>query len=601
MAGKKHTTYWNFTPLFKTAKTAEIEKVRKDVKKASAGFIKKWKTRNDYLKKPFVLKKALDEYENWQAKFGAYTREDYYYGLKEAQDQTNTNIKANVNIVDKLSKELQNEMQFFEIRIAKINPKLQKKFLSYKPLAPYKHFLEKLFEVSKHLLSEPEEKIMTLKSTPAYSNWVRMTSSLIAKEERVVIDEDGKKKIKNFSELLAMTESKNKRTRDSAAKALNNIFKVHLDEAENELNSVLQNKQIDDGLRKYERPDKARHISDDIDSETVDTLVKTVSNNFNISKRYYELKTYLLGVKKLKYYERNVEYGKIDKFYNYKDGVEIIDKTFAALDTEFETIFQSFVKNGQIDVYPAKGKQNGAFCSHTLITLPTYILLNWTDKLNDVLTFAHELGHGINNELIRGKQNSLNFSTPTSTAEVASTFMEDFVLQNLLKEANDELRLALMMMKLNEDINTIFRQIAFYNFEWELHATFRKKGYLSSGEIGKLFKKHMQSYMGEYVEQSEGSQNWWTYVSHFRYFFYVYSYAGGLLISKAMQSSVKKDPKFVSKVKDFLSAGTSESPKNIFKNLDIDITDQKFWRKGIKEVENLLDETENLAKRMDRI
>ncbi|MBI3592133.1 MAG: oligoendopeptidase, partial [Nitrospirae bacterium] len=232
---------------------------------------------------------------------------------------------------------------------------------------------------------------------------------------------------------------------------------------------------------------------------------------------------------------------------------------------------------------------------------PTYILLNHTDMLNDVLTLAHELGHGINNELIRKKQNALNFGTPTSTAEVASTFTEDFVLQEILKKADDRLRLAIMVKKLNDDVSTIFRQAACYQFEQELHHEFRKKGYLSKEEIGKLFQKHMSAYMGDYVEQSAGSENWWVYWNHIRYFFYVYSYAGGLLISKALQNSVKEDPKFIGKVKEFLSAGLSDSPKNIFKKLGVDITDKGFWDKGLDEVESLLMETTQLAKRLGKI
>jgi oligoendopeptidase F len=232
---------------------------------------------------------------------------------------------------------------------------------------------------------------------------------------------------------------------------------------------------------------------------------------------------------------------------------------------------------------------------------PTYILLNHTDKLNDVLTLAHETGHGINNELIKQKQNALNFDTPLATAEVASTFMEDFVLAELEKETDEELKLSLMMMKLNDDISTIFRQIALYNFEGELHKTFRERGYLSKTEIGKLFQKHMSAYMGNRVEQSEGSENWWTYWSHIRTYFYVYSYSSGLLISKSLQASVKKDSRFIEKVKEFLSAGTSDSPKNIFKKLDIDITDKKFWDKGLDEVESLLNETEKLAKELKKV
>jgi oligoendopeptidase F len=188
-----------------------------------------------------------------------------------------------------------------------------------------------------------------------------------------------------------------------------------------------------------------------------------------------------------------------------------------------------------------------------------------------------------------------------STAEVASTFMEDFVLQEIIRKADDEMRLAVMMMKLNDEVSTIFRQIACYRFEQELHERFRKTGYLSKEDIGQLFQKHMKSYMGNSVEQSPGSENWWVYWGHIRSFFYVYSYASGLLISKSLQNSVKKDPRFIGKVKEFLSAGLSDSPKNIFRGLGIDITDKKFWVRGLEEVETLLNETAHLATKLGKI
>jgi oligoendopeptidase F len=281
--------------------------------------------------------------------------------------------------------------------------------------------------------------------------------------------------------------------------------------------------------------------------------------------------------------------------------VTLVLKVFANLDRQFVDILEQYIQNGQMDVYPKKGKSSGAFCMHHLIIHPTYILLNHTGKLNDVLTLAHELGHGINNELVKEKQNALNFGTPLSTAEVASTFMEDFVLQEILKRADDELRLSIMMMKLNDDASTIFRQVACYRFEQELHQEFRQKGYLSKEEIGQLFQKHMVAYMGDAVEQSPGSENWWIYWSHIRAFFYVYSYASGLLISKSLQHSVKEKPPFIQKVKGFLSAGLSDSPRNIFRNLGIDIADKGFWEGGLDEVENLLLETESLARKLGKL
>jgi oligoendopeptidase F len=143
--------------------------------------------------------------------------------------------------------------------------------------------------------------------------------------------------------------------------------------------------------------------------------------------------------------------------------------------------------------------------------------------------------------------------------------------------------------------------VACYRFEQALHEAFRLKGYLSKEEIGALFRKHMAAYMGSAVEQSAGAENWWVYWSHIRYFFYVYSYAGGLLISKSLQSSVKADPAFVVKVKEFLSAGLSDSPRNIFLKLGIDIGDKRFWERGLREVEELLEETEELAKRLGKL
>jgi oligoendopeptidase F len=179
--------------------------------------------------------------------------------------------------------------------------------------------------------------------------------------------------------------------------------------------------------------------------------------------------------------------------------------------------------------------------------------------------------------------------------------MEDFVLQEILKKANDELRLAIMMKKLNDDASTIFRQVACYRFEQELHREFRRKGYLSKEEVGSIFQKHMAAYMGPAVEQSAGSENWWVYWGHIRYFFYVYSYAGGLLISKSLQNSVKESPVFIGKVKEFLSAGLSDSPRNIFMRLGIDIAERGFWDKGLREIERLLEETIALARKLRKI
>jgi oligoendopeptidase F len=594
-------TIWNLKPLFKDDNDPKMEKQRKIVEKESYKFIKKWERRSDYLKTPKILKRALDEYERWQRSYGTDGNEGAYFYLRTCQNQNDSKLKAKLNKIQDSSNKILNDIQFFTLKIAKISPKHQKKFLEYNGLKDYKHFLERLFTESKYLLSEPEEKILNLKSTPAYTNWVDMTAGFLAKEERKVLGKTGKKITKNFSEILALTNNKDRKVRDSAAQALNDIFKKNADIAEAEMNSIMADKKINDELRGLSRPDLAMHISDDIDSRIADVLIKTSADRFDISKRYYRLKARLFNVKKLKYHERNVEYGHIQKKYSYNEAVAIVSGVFENIDKDFAHIFKNFVSNGQVDVYPGKGKAVGGFCFHYLISQPIYILMNFTGRLDDVFTIVHEAGHGINYELIKKRQNALNFDTPLFTAEVASKLMEGFTFEEMFKTKNEELRLAMMMKKLNDEIIHIFRSAADNRFEFELHKNFRQKGYLSKEEIGQLYKKHMATYMDNHVEQTPGSENWWMHISHLRVFFYNYQYAAGILMAESLQSFVKEDPQFIEKVKEFLSAGLSDSPKNIFTRLGIDITDRGFWERGINEVEDLLEETEKLAKKLGKI
>lgn len=525
---------------------------------------------------------------------GTSGKAGYYFSLRSAQDQTDTSIKAQSQKITDFSISQSNKIQFFEIRLSQIKEDAQELLLQAPELSEFKHYLERIFIMQSHILSEPEERILNLKGQTSFGKWVRMTSSLLSKETRS-ITVDGQDSELSFEELLKISSlHQDENTRDTATTNLNDIFNKLADVAENEINAILQDKKINDELRGYTRPDQARHLSDDIDTSVVDAMLAAVTSRNNLSHRFYALKAKLLGKNKLKYNERNLEIGDIKVTYNWNESVKLVHKVFHDLDPHFSTIFQSMLTNNQFDIFPRKGKKGGAFCAGNLITHPTYVLLNHTDKLNDVLTLAHEMGHAINNESMKITQNALNYDTPLSTAEVASTFMEDFVLQELEKSADAQTKKALQMQKLNDDISTIFRQVACYKFEQSLHTAFREKGYLSKDEIGELFQKNMSEYMGNAVEQPDWARNWWIYWSHIRSFFYVYSYASGLLISKAMQNMVKQNSREIEKVKTFLSAGTSDSPKNIFAKMDIDIANAEFWNLGLNEIEKSLQDAENI-------
>lgn len=593
-------TEWDLTPLLKSDEDPRQAELLEEAKQANYKFINKWKDRDDYLQNPEILKEALDEFEELLAGHDLDGRVGYYFSLRKSQELDNKELKAKINKLTDFVIKIANDREFFEHKVSKIPASEQAKFLEYEPLKNYKHFLEFSFSTAKYLLSEEEEKILNLMSPMARSNWIKMLSTFISEEEAKVLDEDGSLKTKTFAEMGSLLSSSNKNVRDSSGKAINKILKKYLGVAENELNSILQTKKVSDELRGLERPDLSRYLSDDIEPDIVDAMLDAVSKRFDLSHEFYELKAKLTGVKKLRYHERNIEYGEITKKYDFQEAVDLVHDVFSDLDSEFASIFKDFVENGKLDAFPKKGKNGGAFCANGNTKDQIHILLNHTGILNDVLTIAHEAGHGIHASLFLKAQNAINADVALSTAEVASTYMEDFVLEKLLEGADDELKLSLVMTKLNSDITTISRQTACIRFEQELHKTFRENGYLSQQEIGKMFRKHMSTYMGKFV-QSKGSENWWVYWGHIRNFFYNYSYANGLLISKALQHETKKDKSFTVKVKEFMSAGTSKSTRQIFADIGIDIADANFWNNGLDEVEKLLSETKALAKKLGKI
>ncbi len=590
---------WDLTPLFASDDDPRISGSRAEVEAATKSFAEKWKGDQAYLANPKVLRQALDEYEVWSRTFAGGGHETYYAWLRSEQDQNDPKLKAALNRAEEFGNRILNQVRFFELSLAKIPPEKQGEFLGTSELMPYRHMLERLFEEAKYLLGEKEENILALKSGPAYAHWVRLMSGLIAGEE-LAVRVAGKDEKKTFEEVLGLIDSPDKATRDSAAEALNALFRKRLEIGEAELNAILTDKKIDDELRGWERPDQGRHTHDDIDTATVDALLGAVERRYDLSARFYALKAKLLGLPRLAYYERNVPYGKIEKDYDFESALALVYKVFARLSPEFAEILARFARDGHFDVFPRKGKAGGAFCAHNLLSQPTYVLLNHNGKLKDVLTLAHEMGHAVNNELMRG-QHALYFGTSTATAEVASTFMEDFVLAEIVREADPELRLAILMLKLNDDVSSVFRQTACYRFEQELHRSQRAKGYLSAGEIGVIFQKHMRAYMGEAVEQSPGAENWWLYWSHIRRFFYVYSYASGLLISKSLQAAVREKLEFIENVKGFFAAGMSDSPRGIFRKLGVDVTEASFWDKGLTTIEKDLDAAEKLARELGKI
>ena len=588
-------TKWNLELLYKNISDKQIEKDIEQSQKKVLTFVKKWEKNKEYLSNFQVLFKALSEYELLMEDPGICTKPSYYIFLNRVLNQEDPQFKARENKLHEICLKLENSIQFFTLNISKIPKEKQIVFLQDPLLKKYKHFLQTLFNISKYILSDAQEKVFNIKSKTSHSNWVNMLSELLSKQELSVIDEkDNKKKI-TYNEISKYLDSKERRVREYAAKEFYKVNKRYEEIAEFEINSVLENKKINDIYRKIPKPETVRLLSDDMQESVVETLRDVVSAHFDIPQRFYTLKAKLLNQKSLAYFERNVLLDDMEREYSFEQSFKTISDTFCKLDREFSNIVTKYLSEGRYDVYPKKGKGGGAFCTSVGSKYPTYILLNHNGKLQDVLTLAHESGHGIHTEY-SNTQNVLNQGYSTACAEVASTFFENFTLEHLSDSISKKEKYLLIAKSLEEDISTVFRQIACYNFELKLHEEYSKRGFLSTKEISSLFVEEMSKYLGKSVLPDIHMQVGWIYWSHIREFFYTYSYASGLLISKYLQRMVKENPKDIEKVKNFFKAGDSKSPNEIFLDLGIDISKREFWEESILEINKKLEylEKENL-------
>lgn len=584
-------TTWDLTALLPDASPEAIAKIQQQSEVLFSDFATKWSKDSSYLSSPIKLLESLQDYENILKTDPAQPLLLFFY-LSKSLNKGDASISGHLNKLISWATIQANKIQFYNLSLGKIKPKKQKEFLSDQTLSYYHKHLDQVFKQAKYKLSDAEEKIINLTTPYATNKWVGLVSRLVSESQI-----DGR----NFNTILSEIDNISKPIRDKAARDLVTIFDTYKIVAETEINTIYNYKKEIDKLRKFTRPDTERHLDDDIEPEVIDALRQAVVSKFSLSQKYYELKAKLFKQSKLSYHERNVPYKTIEKKYNYEDGLNLVRQAFSTLDPEYVQILDSYSNNGQIDVYPKIGKDINAYNQPGFFNTSGFVLLTFTEKFDDIMTLAHEMGHAINSVLCKENNRPIYFGTSMATTETASTFFENYTLEYISKQIDDEAKLALNMDRLNSDISSIFRQIACYEFEYDLRSQIGKAGYLSHQEIGQIFQKHMAAYMGPSVSQDPGSELYWIYWPHIRRIFYVYSYAFGLLTSKLLHRLIKQDPSNRKKLKQFLSKDLSLSPSQIFQEIGLNVLQPSFWQQGLQEVEDLLNETVRLATKLKKI
>jgi len=583
----KIQTFWNLKLLYKSDKDPQIERDLKKIEQLCVSFEKKYKGKS-FTKNPQTLLKALEESEKVSEIMDSISPSRYFH-LKTDLDANDSQSFAISTKYGQRLTEAGNRTKFFGLEIAKIPPNKQPLFLNYKALQPYKYMLSHIFLDAKYNLPEGEEQLISLLSEPAYGMWVDT-------QEKLLNTQTIKHKVKDIpvAEAISGMSDMPKKERRAVHDELNKVFKSISHLAEGELNAIYNFKKIMDKRRGYKEPYSATVLGYENNEEDIGAFVKLVSKYFKVSHRFYKLHAKLLGEKKIKLADRGAKIGEIKTKFSFEKSVAMLQKLLGNMDKDYLKIFNEFLKNGQIDVYPQKGKTGGAYCSGDGI-LPTFVLLNHTDNLRSLETLAHEMGHAIHTELSKS-QPSRYRGHSTATAEVASTFFEQMMADEVEKQLPAKERLVLLHNRIMGDISTIFRQIACFNFELELHQRIRTEGQVSKDDIAKLMVKHLESYLGDAVEINDNDGYFYVHWSHIRRFFYVYTYAYGQIISRALYEKWKKDHNYANKIKEFLSAGCSMSPEDIFKMIGTDTSKPAFFETGLKSVEEDIAKLERLTK-----
>lgn len=584
---KGYKTEWNFKLFYQSDTDPQIEKDIIVAEKAAVSFEKKWKKNSKFITGTAELKKSLSDYEALIG-MNEFSKPYLYFYLRQDADANNQKATSELSRIQSRITAAQNKIIFYDLELAKISKDMQKKILKDVSFKKYHYFLELIWKSAKYNLTEAEEKILNLMYEPASGMWSRGFDKVLSNQ---MVEYKNEKL--PISEALARVAELDTEDRIMLQMNINKVLISVSDFAESEINAVYTKKKIEDELRGYKNPYDAALLRYQNDEKTVMNLVDTVTKNFKIAHRFYSLKAKILGLEKLDYAARSVSIGKIEREFDFETGCKILLDSFEKVDPKYREMLESYLNNGQIDVFPRVGKTGGAYCCGSL-KVPTFVLHNYTNSYKSVNTFAHEMGHAFHTELSKS-QDPIYEDYTTSVAETASTLFENFAFDELFETLTDDEKIIALHDKINSSIATVFRQIACFNFEKDLHALVRSKGFASKEEIAQLMNKHMRAYLGPTFDLKPEDGYYFVNWSHIRRFFYVYSYAYGELISTALYAEYKKDKAFMKKIEQFLSAGGSKSPYRIFKDIGIDTTKPDFFLNGLKKIEEEIRVLEKLV------
>src|SRR3954470_13908029 len=524
-------------------------------------------------------------------------RAGVYAGLRFSTNTLDAERGALMQRVQERGTAIETKLLFFGLEWAAAPDEKAEELLAADGLDFARHHLRMERRYRPYLLSEPEEKVLAEKQVTARAAWSRLFA------EQVSAIEVGEAK-EALDVALARLSSADREVRRKTAEDVTAALAPDLRTRGFIFNTLLADKATDDRLRGYPRWISSRNLANEVSDESVDALVHAVQErNEAIPQRWYRLKGQMLGVERLADYDRAAAVSDEEQVFRWPEARDLVLDAFGSFSGELERQARRFFDEGWIDAPVRPGKRGGAFATTAVPSVHPYVMLNYTAKRRDVLTLAHELGHGIHFALA-AHQGILQQHTPLTVAETASVFGEAIVFGRLLDQAETpESRLALLAESIEGAIATVFRQTAMNRFEHAVHTARREEGEISVERFGELWAQSQDALFGDAVEVTEGYRCWWSYVPHFiNTPGYVYAYAYGQLLALSVYRRYREEGEsFVPSYLDMLRAGGSMLPEDLGRIVGVDLTDPGFWSAGLDLVAEQLDAAEAAAREAGRI
>ena len=578
---------WNLKDLYESPKARKLNNDLNKLRILTKKFEKKYASKITKISSNQLLK-AIIELEDIDTKIDKIMS---YAHLLVAEDGNNEKNKIFYQQMQEQITNIASSIVFFSLEINEISEKNLKKIYADKKLKIYKNWIKNIRKFKPYQLDVKTEKLLQEKSITSRSAWIRLFDDTIAS-----LKFPFKGKNLSSAEIFNFLSDKKESNRKKSAEVVSAVLKDNISLFTSITNNLAKDKSINDKWRGLPNPVSSRNLSNVVEDEVVEALTETIKENYpKIAHRYYKIKAKWFKKKSLMYWDRNAPLPfQSQSIYSWKDARQIVSDAYSNFDQRAGNIVNKFFDNSWIHAPVIAGKSPGAFAASTVPSVHPFILVNYQGKARDIATLAHELGHGIHQYLAGKKQTYFNSSTPLTLAETASVFGEMLTFKSLLsitKKENE--RKGLLANKVEDMLNTVVRQIAFFEFEKRIHDQ-RKIKELSVNEICKIWIDVQKQSLGPSIKFNDDYKYFWSYIPHFIHSpFYVYAYAfGDCLVNSLFNVYESKLPKFEDKYITLLESGGSNTYDKLLKPFGLNPKKKDFWQKGVNVIESLIDQLE---------